>query len=386
MRGFACLEAYARDHEVDLIVLPLAGGGPIPPETTQLCRHAERIAPWRYGAHLARLRRGSLPSLCRYLPGLATHQILHRQRGTPPAILHVQRLALAPLGLRVMQALQPGAALLDLDEDDAGTFTSLAGLLRLRGELPAAAKALRDAEAFANLQRQALPGFDHVLVCAPEEANKLAFAHPGARIDLIPNAPPALRPLAATSAATARDIDLLLVGNFNYLPNRDGAEWLLQQVLPLLPHGLRVVMAGNCPPALARLLASDTRITVCGPVPDLAPLYARARLALAPLRAGGGTRIKILEAVMQGVPVVSTSIGAAGLPFRSGSHLWLADDAADFAACCLAALNDPNMAAQRAEAARAMLECSAPRETTLAAIAALAVTAGAAAGHQNLKR
>lgn len=84
---------------------------------------------------------------------------------------------------------------------------------------------------------------------------------------------------------------------------------------------------------------------------DLAPYYARAACAVAPIRAGGGTRIKILEAVALGVPVVSTSLGAEGLEFRPGEHLLLADAPAAFAAACRQAGGE-----SRAEMARAFLE------------------------------
>jgi len=86
-------------------------------------------------------------------------------------------------------------------------------------------------------------------------------------------------------------------------------------------------------------------------VDDPAPLYAAADLAVVPIRAGGGTRIKILEAFALGIPVVSTRLGAEGIEALDGVHLLLADDAPAFAAACVRLKNDPDTAAALARRA-----------------------------------
>jgi glycosyltransferase involved in cell wall biosynthesis len=110
------------------------------------------------------------------------------------------------------------------------------------------------------------------------------------------------------------------------------------------------LVGGGCPPELARL-ARRAGARSLGAVDDLAAVYRRATLAVAPLRCGGGTRIKIVEAALARVPVVATPFGAAGLPLRDGRDLWLADGAADFADAVVEALGDGAERARRADSA-----------------------------------
>ena len=98
------------------------------------------------------------------------------------------------------------------------------------------------------------------------------------------------------------------------------------------------------------------RIHVTGTVDDVGPYYERAQVAVVPLRAGGGSRLKILEAFALGRPVVSTTLGAEGLDVVDGEHLLLADTAAAFAEAVIRLLEDPELSARIAGAARALVE------------------------------
>ena len=105
------------------------------------------------------------------------------------------------------------------------------------------------------------------------------------------------------------------------------------------------------PPATFARLDARSDVVVTGKVDDVGPFYAAADLAIVPLRAGGGTRIKLLEAAARGVPVVSTRFGAMGASLRAGREMLVADDAAGFARACAALLT--NAGAGHAIAARA---------------------------------
>ena len=107
---------------------------------------------------------------------------------------------------------------------------------------------------------------------------------------------------------------------------------------------------------MAAFTAGDARIEVTGPVPDALPEIARAKVAVAPLLAASGTRLKILEAWAAGVAVVSTSIGAEGLNARDGEHLLLADDAASFAGAIDRLLRDPELRHKLGNAGRTLFE------------------------------
>jgi glycosyltransferase involved in cell wall biosynthesis len=141
-----------------------------------------------------------------------------------------------------------------------------------------------------------------------------------------------------------------------YGPNSDAACWMTTQVWPTLcrtfKRPLRLVLAGSHPDASLVRLGQRKGIEVTGTLPDIGNLYAAAHLAVVPLRMGGGTRIKLLEAAAWQVPIVSTTIGAEGTNFRHGRELLIADSAALFAQSCNVLLRNPAFAKGLAERAR----------------------------------
>ena len=142
-----------------------------------------------------------------------------------------------------------------------------------------------------------------------------------------------------------------MVGTLSYPPNAAGAAWLCGEVLPRLP-GVRARLVGRAPPPAVRALAGPL-VEVAADVPDVAPWYARSAVAVVPLHAGGGTRIKLLEALAHGVPVVATPVGAEGLSVDARRGVLIAADPADFARACATLLADPARAARLGAAGRA---------------------------------
>jgi glycosyltransferase involved in cell wall biosynthesis len=137
--------------------------------------------------------------------------------------------------------------------------------------------------------------------------------------------------------------DLVFVGSMDWMPNIDGTRWFLKEVFPFIRakrSNCSLAIVGRNPPPALLAEASDPLITVTGTVPDVRPYLWNSTLAIVPLRIGGGTRLKIFESMAAGTPVVSTTIGAEGLPLRDGETIRLADSASDFAAECLALLED----------------------------------------------
>ena len=154
---------------------------------------------------------------------------------------------------------------------------------------------------------------------------------------------------AQPSEARAPD-QLLFLGSLDYAPNIDGLTWFVREVFPAIvaqrPNVcLNVVGSGSID--AVRALAGKG-VNMIGRLDDVGPSLARASALVVPLRIGGGTRLKIVEAMGAQTPVVSTRIGADGLDFAEPEHLWLADSAEDFAARTLEVLRDPAAAAQRA--------------------------------------
>jgi glycosyltransferase involved in cell wall biosynthesis len=157
-------------------------------------------------------------------------------------------------------------------------------------------------------------------------------------------------------AAPAPVADIVFVGSMNWAPNADGVGVFIEQILPIIRErvpGCTVALVGRDPVAsVLRAARGDPAITVTGTVPDVRPYLWGARLMAVPLRFGGGTRIKIYEAMAAGCPVISTSLGCEGLGLTAGKHLLVADDPGEFAVQCIRILADRAAAAELASAAR----------------------------------
>lgn len=133
--------------------------------------------------------------------------------------------------------------------------------------------------------------------------------------------------------------DLVFLGSMDWLPNIDGIEYFVREILPLVRKrvpecGLAIV--GRTPsPAIRALSERDPRIQVTGTVPDVRPWLWGSKVSIVPLRIGGGTRLKIYESMAAGTPTVSTSIGAEGLDVSHPANIRLADTPAEFADQCV---------------------------------------------------
>jgi len=163
-----------------------------------------------------------------------------------------------------------------------------------------------------------------------------------------------LQPLAASDSPPA----LLFVGSMFYTPCEDGAIWLVREILPLVNRrfpAIDVWIVGKKPGPGVEELAGK-HIFVTGEVEDVTSYYQRATIAVAPLRAGSGSRLKILEAMALGRPIVSTSLGAEGLQLEPERHLLTADSTEDFAAAVIRLIESPDAGRALANAAREFVE------------------------------
>jgi glycosyltransferase involved in cell wall biosynthesis len=156
---------------------------------------------------------------------------------------------------------------------------------------------------------------------------------------------------------SAREVpraDLTFVGSMDWLPNVDGILYFTRDILPLIrerkPDCSLAIVGRNPPREIVELGNQDPRINVTGTVPDIRPYFWNSSISIVPLRIGGGTRLKIFEAMAAGAPVVSTSIGAEGLPVSTGQDCYIADSPRDFADRCLELLGDSQLRARIAGA------------------------------------
>jgi polysaccharide biosynthesis protein PslH len=225
----------------------------------------------------------------------------------------------------------------------------------LRGRL----RAWRVRRLEATLARRA----DAVVAVSEDEARLIRELAPGCRVVVAPNGVDA----SAVKPTPPGDA-VLFVGLLSYAPNRDAMEWFAREVLPRLPAGRpEILVAGREPgPGLETLAGRSPRLRLLGFVPDLASIYARAAVVVNPMRGGGGTRLKMLEAMAAGKAVVSTTIGAEGLAVTPGRDVVIANTPADFAAAVSALLVDRQRAERLGVAARALVEARYRWEACLA--------------------
>jgi len=285
--------------------------------------------------------------MCRFATTRAVRESAQLFEGVAFREVHVFRLYMAPFA---EPYLEGGAEVgptcrLDLDDDESRTRRSLAALHDAAGDEASAAIERSEADKYALLERQYLGRFDRVYVCSEEDRRTLARRERCRHVAVVPNA--VRIPVSTTGRPRAAPFTFLFVGTLGYYPNEDAALFFCSEVLPRLRAAartpFRVLIVGTNPSPRVRALARHREVTVTGTVPDLADFYAAAGAVVVPLRAGGGTRIKVLEAFSYRRPVVSTSIGAEGIDARHGTQLLIGDTPRAFAEQCARLIRSPRL-------------------------------------------
>lgn len=210
------------------------------------------------------------------------------------------------------------------------------------------------ARAALALERAWLPRFSQILTPSECDAELVRERAPGARITVYPNA----IPLPELPAGT-REHAVVFSGNLEYHPNQSAVRYFRRQIWPILRERwpeLAWRLVGKKPEAVQQWTRGDSRIEVRGAVPDAIEELARAQVGVVPILAGSGTRLKILEAWAAALPVVSTTLGAEGLPVENGRHLLLADGATAFADAVSRLLASEHLRVELGCAGRRLLE------------------------------
>ncbi|BCP54855.1 hypothetical protein K32_34720 [Kaistia sp. 32K] len=238
-----------------------------------------------------------------------------------PDLVVVEHLGLHPF----LDLLQESGARLVLDLHNVES--DLANQIARRRDW-FGVKRRRDARAIAAIEARVAAAVDGIWACSEEDAGRLAERGLGPA-HVVPNGLPRadLAPRQLPAEPGAVGPELLFVGHLGYTPNVRASETLARKILPKLRSALpevRLTLAGRQPARrVRRLAAPDIRI-VANP-DDLTPLLRAAHMAVVPLRSGGGTRFKIVEAMAWGLPVVATPLAAEGLGLRHGHDIILAE-------------------------------------------------------------
>jgi polysaccharide biosynthesis protein PslH len=359
IRDFELIRRVARSHEVTWLAL-------IPPYE----RGATRAAPPDSGAAFETV---DLPGSPARHP-IATGRQLARRR---PAA------ALPYLGERAERrigelAVEYGADVVQLEHsflapyidavpDDCAPVLSLHNVGFRQYERMGRAAANRAAATRYRIKSAALrrlelayaPRFDRVIAVSPDERDALLAAEPGLEVEVIENGVDLARiePLPESGDPP----EMLFVGNFGYAPNVGAVLDFEQRILPLIRRrvpGVRLTVVGPQPPRSVSWLAHRGAIEVTGPVENLEPYYRRATISVAPLLAGGGSRIKILESMAYGRCVVTTTVGCEGLGFNDGEEMLIADEPAAFAEKTVRLLGEVSLRAAISARARQAVERS----------------------------
>jgi sugar transferase (PEP-CTERM/EpsH1 system associated) len=201
------------------------------------------------------------------------------------------------------------------------------------------------------------PRFDVNVVVSVPDGEALARIAPGLRTAVVPNGVDvdyfSPQPERETPA-------LIYTGGMNMFANKDAVLFFCTEVWPRITASVPDVrffaVGQDPPPELRELAAKDSRIVVTGFVDDIRPYVAQAAVYVVPLRVGGGTRLKVLDAMASGKALVSTAIGCEGIAVRPDEHLLVADTAEAMAASAIALLNDPARRRALGAAARRLVE------------------------------
>jgi glycosyltransferase involved in cell wall biosynthesis len=233
--------------------------------------------------------------------------------------------------------------------------------LRIPTRWPAAAYSFVQWRRLRRYEAQVCRRADRVLAVSEADAAALRRLAPGLDVPVIPNGidTRAYRPETPNPNDQIPKDALVFTGTMDFRPNIDAVLWFAREVLPRIQAEIpdaRFLVVGQRPHKRLDALRGNPAVTLTGQVEDTRPYIAGAAVYVAPLRMGGGTRLKLLEAMALGKAVVATRLGAEGYPVTDGREMRLADTPADFAAAAVALLRDPQRRETLGRAARAFVE------------------------------
>ena len=209
-----------------------------------------------------------------------------------------------------------------------------------------------EARKMFHYERKALARFRHIIAVSEHDKALMREMAPAAQITVVPTGVD-VGMYRRTSPAVDTPPTVMFLGSMDWPANSDGVTYFCEQVWPRVVTavpGATFRVVGRRPPARIQSLASDS-IEIVGGVDDVTPYLHSAAVFVVPLRIGGGTRLKIYEAMASGVPVVSTSVGAEGLDVTNGRDILLADDPVRFGDAVIHLLGHPERRTAIADAA-----------------------------------
>ena len=365
MRSGTILEALAEHYSISLLVVSLYPSPyvRVPEVFERLCRCSVVITRDQF----TRRTKSLLPSFLSNRFGRLPYH------GSRFDVVHVFRLAMLAYASPFLDgSYGTPRRHLDLDDIESETHTRLAALSRSNGQKSRATFYEMEARRYASVEEEALNEFDRVYVCSEGDKSKLPANH-RAELCVLPNA--VRFPEIVPRESSDRVFTFLFAGTLGYYPNEDAVRYFGGEIVPLIRRSTRsefvVNVVGTGASESLREFASDSGMQMIGEVADIAPWYQNASAVVVPLRAGGGTRIKVLEAFSHHRPVVSTSVGIEGIDASDSQHVLIADSPEVFAECCVRLMGDLSLRDRLVENAFSLVRQSYSTEAIKQIIASL---------------
>ena len=199
----------------------------------------------------------------------------------------------------------------------------------------------REYRTMENYEKRNLSRADHVLTVSQVDRAFFSDLIPASKITVVPTGVDL--DYFAPTEQKERPESLVFSGSMDWIPNEDGILFFIEEVLPLVRSkvtGATLTIVGRNPSEKLRSIARQSGVEVTGTVADIRPHVAPCAVYIVPLRVGSGTRLKIFEAMAMGKAIVSTTLGAEGLPVKHGENILLADTPEDFAARIIELIGD----------------------------------------------
>jgi len=277
-------------------------------------------------------------------------------------VAHVEGIEMAPY-LDLLEAARPRPLVVFDDHNCEYLLQQRVFLTDLRtlARWPAAAYSCVQWRRLRRYEAQVCRRADRVLAVSEADAEALRRLVPGLGVTVVPNGidTRTYRPETSDAESQVPEAGLVFTGTMDFRPNVDAVLWFARQVLPRIRAevpGVRLFVVGQRPHRRLDVLRSDPAVTMTGWVEDSRLYIANAAVYVVPLRMGGGTRFKILEAMAMGAPIVSTRLGAEGFPVTHGRELLLADTPAEFAAAVVSLLRSPERRVELRRVGRVFVE------------------------------
>lgn len=259
-------------------------------------------------------------------------------------VLLLFRVGMLEIGQALFEHCHPKRYELDLDDIESTTHRSLASIRFRHLHFRQGIKEYIRGYLLYLTEKLWLPRFDQVYVCSARDQLYLSKKYHLSNAGVFKNQVACSKPKVNPQPAPV----LLFIGSLDYFPNEDALLFLANRILPAMrkvaQQPFRMLVAGrNALPRLMHRLSQCPEIDFRGELPDLASVYQQASIAIIPLRAGGGTKFKVLEAFLHQIPVIASAEAVSGLELVHGEHYLLAETPSAYAEAFCQLIGNPTL-------------------------------------------